>query len=91
MALHLEMFVAKGSKALIREIDRESIEIDLLVAPMSIGPVLAMTAGKRRKRIVKRVLAVLTLLGKRAIRRESIVPTESFVPRWVDAEDREAA
>ena len=37
------------------------------------------------------VLTVLTLLVKRAIRRESIAPTESFVPRWVDAEDREAA
>ena len=37
------------------------------------------------------VLTVLTLLVKRAIRRESIAPAESFVPRWVDAEDREAA
>ncbi len=37
------------------------------------------------------VLAVLTLLVKRAIARESIAPTESFVPRWVDADDREAA
>jgi hypothetical protein len=37
------------------------------------------------------VLTILTLLVKRAIRRESIAPTESFVPRWVDAEDREAA
>ena len=37
------------------------------------------------------VLTVLTLLVKRAIRRESIAPTESFVPRWIDAEDREAA
>jgi len=36
-------------------------------------------------------LTVLTLLVKRATRRESIAPTESFVPRWVDAEDREAA
>ena len=37
------------------------------------------------------VLTVLTLLVKRAIRGESIAPTESFVPCWVDAEDREAA
>ena len=37
------------------------------------------------------VLTVLTLLVKRATRRESTAPTESFVPRWVDAEDREAA
>jgi len=36
-------------------------------------------------------LTVLTLLVKRATRRESTAPTESFVPRWVDAEDREAA
>ena len=37
------------------------------------------------------VLTALTLLVKRAIRAESIAPTESFVSRWVDAEDREAA
>src|SRR5689334_22995116 len=37
------------------------------------------------------VLTVLTLLVERAIRRESIAPTESFVPRWADVEDREAA
>lgn len=37
------------------------------------------------------VLTVLTLLVKRAIHRESIAPTVSFVPRWVDAEHREAA
>jgi len=37
------------------------------------------------------LLTVLTLLVKRAIRGESTAPIESFVPRWVDAEDREAA
>jgi len=37
------------------------------------------------------VLTVLTLLVNRAMRGESIAPTESFVPRWVDADDREAA
>ena len=37
------------------------------------------------------LLIVLTLLVKRAIRGESTAPIESFVPRWVDAEDREAA
>ena len=37
------------------------------------------------------LLAVLMLLVKRAIRRESTAPIESFVPRWVAAEDREAA
>jgi hypothetical protein len=89
---------------------------------MSVGSILAMTTGKRRKRNVRSrivvlgfvlivalalftgsvlligyvaaaasVLTVLTLLVKRAIRAESIAPTESFVPRWVDAEDREAA
>jgi hypothetical protein len=37
------------------------------------------------------VLAVVTLLVKRAIGRDSTEPIESVVPRWVDAEDREAA
>ena len=37
------------------------------------------------------LLTVVTLLVKRAIRRESIAPTESFVPRWIDVDDREAA
>ena len=37
------------------------------------------------------LLAVLMLLVKRAIRRESTVPIRSFVPRWVATEDREAA
>ena len=37
------------------------------------------------------LLAVLMLLVKRAIHRESTAPIESFVPRWVAAEDREAA
>jgi hypothetical protein len=37
------------------------------------------------------LLTVLTLLVKRAIRGDSIAPIESFVPRWVDAEDQEAA
>ena len=37
------------------------------------------------------MLALLTLLAKRAIRGESTAPIESFIPRWVDAEDREAA
>jgi hypothetical protein len=37
------------------------------------------------------VLVVVTLLMKRAIRRESTAPTESFVPRWVEAEEGEAA
>src|SRR4051812_19787060 len=53
MALHLEMFFAKGSKARIRSIYRESIAIDLLVAPMSLGSILAMTArkgGKKREK-----------------------------------------
>ena len=37
------------------------------------------------------LLAFLSLLVKRAIRSDSTAPIESFVPRWVDAEDREAA
>jgi peptidoglycan/LPS O-acetylase OafA/YrhL len=37
------------------------------------------------------LLAVLILLVKRAIRGDSTAPIESFVPRWVDAKDREAA
>ena len=37
------------------------------------------------------LLAVLMLLVKRAIRRDSRAPIESFVPRWGDAKDREAA
>ena len=37
------------------------------------------------------LLTVLTLLVKRAVRGDSTAPIESFVPRWVDAEDREAA
>jgi hypothetical protein len=37
------------------------------------------------------LIAALTLLVKRAIRGESSAPIESFVPRWVEAEDREAA
>ena len=36
------------------------------------------------------VTAVL-LLARRAMRRDSSAPIASFVPRWVDAEDREAA
>jgi len=37
------------------------------------------------------LLAFLSLLVKRAIRSDSTAPIESFVPRWADAEDREAA
>ena len=37
------------------------------------------------------LVTVVTVLATRAIRRDSIAPTESFVPRWVDAEDRKAA
>lgn len=37
------------------------------------------------------VVTALSVLVKRAIRGESIAPTESFVPRWVDMKDREAA
>jgi hypothetical protein len=37
------------------------------------------------------LLAVLILLVKRAIRGDSTASIESFVPRWVDAKDREAA
>jgi len=37
------------------------------------------------------LLTVLTLLVKRTIRGERTTRIESFVPRWVDAEDREAA
>ena len=37
------------------------------------------------------LLTVLTLLVKRALRGDSTVPIESFVPRWVGAERREAA
>jgi hypothetical protein len=34
---------------------------------------------------------VAIVLVRKALRRESSVAIESFVPRWVDAEDREAA
>jgi hypothetical protein len=37
------------------------------------------------------LLTGLTLLVKRALRGESTAPVASFVPRWADAEDREAA
>ena len=37
------------------------------------------------------LLAILTLVVKRAIRGESATPMKSFVPRWVDTEDRKAA
>ncbi len=37
------------------------------------------------------LLTVAILLVRRALRGDSIAPIESFVPRWVDAEDREAA
>jgi hypothetical protein len=37
------------------------------------------------------LLIVLTLLVKRALRGDSTEPIESFVPRWVDADHREAA
>jgi hypothetical protein len=122
MALHLETLVASGSRALIVEIHRESMGNRLVVASMSTGSLLAMTAVKRRKRNVRSrtvvlgfvlivalalvtgsvlligyvaaaasLLTVLTLVVKRAIRGESTAPIESFAPRWVDAEDREAA
>jgi hypothetical protein len=37
------------------------------------------------------LLTVVTLLVRRAIRGESAAPMQSFVPRWVTDEDREAA
>jgi hypothetical protein len=37
------------------------------------------------------LLTVVTVLVKRAIRRDSSAPIDSFVPRWVGMEDREAA
>ena len=37
------------------------------------------------------LLTVVTLLVRKALRRESKVMIESPVPRWVDAEEREAA
>jgi hypothetical protein len=37
------------------------------------------------------VLTALVALVTSALRRDSIAPTETFVRRWVDAEDREAA
>jgi hypothetical protein len=37
------------------------------------------------------LLTGLTLFVKRAIGGEPTAPIESFIPRWVDAEDREAA
>lgn len=37
------------------------------------------------------LLTVVTVLAARAIRRDSSTSIASFVPRWVDAEDREAA
>lgn len=37
------------------------------------------------------VLTAVIMLVKGVIRRETIAPTEPLVPRWVDAEDREAA
>ena len=37
------------------------------------------------------LLIALTMLLKKAIRGNSTAPIESFVPRWGDAEDREAA
>jgi hypothetical protein len=37
------------------------------------------------------LLTALTLLVKGAVRGDSTALIESFVPRWVDSEDREAA
>lgn len=37
------------------------------------------------------LLTVLTLVVKRVLRGESPEPIESFVPRWADANTREAA
>jgi hypothetical protein len=37
------------------------------------------------------LLTVAILLVRRAMRPDSSATIESFVPRWVDAEDREAA
>lgn len=37
------------------------------------------------------LLTVVTLLVRKALRRESKVWTESPIPRWVDAEEPEAA
>jgi hypothetical protein len=37
------------------------------------------------------LLIVVTLLVRKALRRESKVVIEAPVPRWVDAEEREAA
>ena len=37
------------------------------------------------------LLTVLTLVVKRALRGDSPEPIESFVPRWADADTREAA
>jgi hypothetical protein len=121
MALHLETFFAGGSNALIVNIHRESLANRPLVASMSIGSSLAMTAVKGGKNVRRRtvvlgfvvivalalvtgsvlligyvaaaasLLTVLTLLVKKAVRGTSTAPIESFVPRWIDAEDREAA
>jgi hypothetical protein len=74
------------------ETDRQRLDVDRIGRCDEIG--------KRRKRNVRSriavtvaasVLTLLMLLVKRVLRRESIAATESFVPRWVDAEDREAA
>jgi hypothetical protein len=37
------------------------------------------------------LLTVATLLVRKALRRESKMTIESPVPRWIDAEEREAA
>jgi hypothetical protein len=122
MALHLEMFLAGGSNALIFDIHSGSMGNLLAVGSMSSGSLLAVTPVTRRRRNVRTrtvvvglasivalalvtgsvlliayaaaaasLLTALTMLLKKAIRGRSTAPLESFVPRWEDAEDREAA
>ena len=56
MALHLETFVASGSRALIFDIHRESMGNRLVVGSMSIGSILAMTAVKGGKNVRSRTV-----------------------------------
>ena len=121
MALHLEMFVVSGAKALIVDIHRnqggstgsavrvnridpcddssergtKNVRSRTIVSGFVLIVALALVAGSvlliAYVAAAASLLTVLTLLVKRAIRSESIAPTESFVSRWIDADHREAA
>jgi hypothetical protein len=89
-------FLATGSLLAIVTIEKEdSVRDRIVVVGLALAVALALVTGSvlllGYAAATASVLIIVTLLLRKAVRRESASAIESAVPRWVDVEDREAA